>query len=182
VEAGVGAIATQANTEVGYGKEGLRLLGEGFSPQRALEVMLTRDPEKESRQVIIIDKHGRTAGFTGKATIDWKGHLRGKEYVVAGNMLRGGTVLEAMAEAFDGSAGELLPERLMKALEAGQKAGGDKRGEVSAALVVAGTEPRSQCSWLNLRIEEHADPVNELRSIFKLRSHPCLNADSSLSE
>ncbi|MEM2936845.1 MAG: DUF1028 domain-containing protein, partial [Candidatus Bathyarchaeia archaeon] len=136
VEAGVGAIATQAHTNVLYGIEGLRLLKGGFPPQAALDAMLKRDPDREFRQVIIIDALGRTAAFTGKETQDWKGHRTGKDYAVAGNLLTGGEVLEAMAQSFEGSEG-WLAERLMKALEAGQEAGGDRRGRVSAALLVA---------------------------------------------
>ena len=166
VEAGVGAIATQANTNILYGVDGLKLLKTGLSPQAALETMLKEDPDRESRQVIIVDKDGRTAAFTGKETIDWKGHLVGKDYAVAGNMLVSSRVIEAMAQTFESSEGELA-ERLMKALEAGQEAGGDKRGKVSAALVVAsqkGTGP-----ILDLRVDKHPDPVRELRRIFETR-------------
>jgi len=166
VEVEVGAIATQANTNILYGTNGLKLLKKGFSPQTALETMLRDDPDRETRQVIIIDKHGRTAAFTGKNTIDWKGHLIGKDYVVAGNMLVGGEVIEAMAQAFEGSKGELA-ERLMKALEAGQESGGDKRGKTSAALLVVSKGQKEPRPFIDLRVDEHPDPVNELRRIFE---------------
>jgi uncharacterized Ntn-hydrolase superfamily protein len=165
VEAGVGAIATQAKTNIFYGINGLKLLKKGFSPQEALEAMLKQDPDRESRQVIIIDRDGRTAAFTGKETIDWKGHLVGKDYAVAGNMLVGGRVVEAMAQTFENSAGELA-ERLLKALEAGQEAGGDKRGRMSAALVVA-SQRRGTGPIFDLRVDEHHDPVRELRRILE---------------
>jgi len=165
VEAGVGAIATQANTNILYGVDGLKLLKAGLSPQAALETMLKEDPDRESRQVIIVDKDGRTAAFTGKETIDWKGHLVGKDYAVAGNMLVGSWVIEAMAQTFKSSEGDLA-ERLMKALEAGQEEGGDKRGKVSAALVVA-SQKREISPILDLRIDKHPDPVRELRRIFE---------------
>jgi uncharacterized Ntn-hydrolase superfamily protein len=165
VEAGVGAIATQANTNILYGINGLELLKTGLSPREALETMLTEDPERESRQIIIIDKDGRTAAFTGKETMDWKGHLVGEEYAVAGNMLVGSQVIEAMAETFESSEGDIA-ERLMKALEAGQEAGGDKRGRISAALVVASQE-RGTNPILDLRVDKHPDPVRELRRIFE---------------
>jgi len=164
-EAGVGAIATQAYTNVLYGTEGLKLLKKGLSPQEALEAMLKNDPGRELRQVIIIDKFGRTAAFTGKEVLDWKGHLIRKNYVVAGNMLVGGEVIEAMAEAFEGSVGTLA-ERLMKALEAGQKAGGDRRGRVSAALLVV-DEEHIEAPVLDLRVDNHREPVRELRRIFE---------------
>jgi len=164
-EAGVGAIATQAYTNFLYGTEGLKLLKKDFSPKRALRAVLKGDPGRELRQVIVIDKFGRTAAFTGKETLDWKGHLIGKDYVVAGNMLVGGEVIEAMAEAFEGSVGTLA-ERLMKALEAGQEAGGDRRGRVSAALLVVGEEQRG-IPFLDLRVDNHQEPVRELRRIFE---------------
>lgn len=165
VEAGVGAIATQADTNILYGINGMRLLKMGLYPQSALETMLREDLERERRQVIMIDKDGRTAAFTGKETIDWKGHLVGEGYVVAGNMLVGSRVIEAMAQTFESTEGDLA-ERLMKALEAGQEEGGDRRGRVSAALVVAG-QKKGTSPLLNLRVDKHPDPVGELRRIFE---------------
>jgi len=166
VEAGVGAVATQAHTNINYGIEGLRLLKVGFSPQAALDAMLKTDPDREFRQVIIIDVLGRTAAFTGKETQDWKDHRTGKDYAVAGNILTGGEVLEAMAQTFEGSEG-WLAERLMKALEAGQEAGGDRRGRVSAALLVASHGRTETSPTLNLRVDEHPEPINELRRLFE---------------
>ena len=165
VEAEVGAIATQANTNILYGINGLKLLKKGLSPQATLETLLTQDPDRETRQVIIIDKQGRTAAFTGKETLDWKGHIIGKDYVVAGNMLVGNRVIKAMAQTFEDSEGELA-ERLMKALEAGQEAGGDKRGKTSAALVVANKEYNGSCSFIDFKVNRHRNPVKELRRIF----------------
>ena len=166
VEAGVGAIATQANTNILYGINGLKLLKKGFSPQTALETMLKEDPNRETRQVIIIDKHGGTSAFTGKSTIDWKGHLIGKDYVVAGNMLVGSKVIEAMAKAFESSEGELA-ERLIKALEAGQGSGGDKRGKTSAALLVISKERKETRPLIDLKVDQHPNPIKELRRIFE---------------
>jgi uncharacterized Ntn-hydrolase superfamily protein len=166
VEAGVGAIATQAKTSTFYGTDGLKLLRQGFSPQKALESMLKKDAEREYRQVIIIDKEGRKAAFTGKETIDWKGHLIDKDCVVAGNLLVGGRVIKAMAQAFERSKGELA-ERLIGALEAGQMAGGDKRGRVSAALLIADGAERRTLPALDLSVDEHDNPVMELRRSFE---------------
>jgi len=166
-EAGVGAIATQALTNVIYGTRGLKLLRSGLSPQEALERILREDPERESRQVIMIDAHGRTAAFTGKANVDWKGHLIGDNYVVAGNMLVSAQVIQATAEAFETSGGE-LEERLLNALEAGQKAGGDKRGKRSATLLVMKRpEYKGIRPFIDLRVDYHEDPVKELRRIFE---------------
>jgi len=177
VEAGVGAIATQANTNILHGINGLKMLKKGSSPQKVLEAMIKEDPERESRQVIIIDKDGRTAAFTGKGTIDWKGHLIGKDYVVAGNLLVGGRVIDAMAEAFRSSEGQLA-ERLMRALEAGQEAGGDKRGRVSAALLVANQKQRGTFPVLDLRVDEHEEPVRELRRLFESYKREALRSAS----
>jgi len=166
VESGVGAIATQAHTNILYGTKGLKLLKMGFSPQTALEAMLKEDREREHRQVIIIDKDGRTTAFTGRSTIDWKGHLMGKDYVVAGNMLVGSKVIEAMAHTFESSKGD-LSKRLMKALEAAQRAGGDKRGKNSAALLVTNHHETKTRPFLDLRVDEHPEPVKELRRVYE---------------
>lgn len=169
VEAGVGAVATQAKTNVFYGINGLKLLKAGLSPQAALEAMLNEDQDRESRQVTIIDIEGRTAAFTGKKTIGWKGHLVGKDYVAAGNMLASSQVIGAMAQTFENSEGELA-ERLLKTLEAGQEAGGDKRGRMSAALLIASQQQIGNRPLLNLRVDEHHDPVKELKRIFEKRA------------
>jgi len=168
VEAGVGAIATQGKTNIFYGINGLKLLKAGLSPQAALETMLKEDRDRELRQVIMIDREGRIAAFTGKETLSWKGHLVGKDYVVAGNILVGSQVIEAMAQTFESSEGKLA-ERLLKALEAGQEVGGDKRGRVSAALLTASQQQIEPRPILDLRVDEHSDPVKELRRIFEKR-------------
>lgn len=170
IDAEVGAIATQANTNVTYGTLGLTLLRKGFAPEEALKNMLRTDPERETRQVIIIDKDGRTAAFTGRKTKAWRGHLIGDNYVVAGNMLKGGSVINAMAKTFESSVGEDLPERLIETLEAGQEAGGDRRGKVSAALLVASGEQKAKQPFLDIRVDENTDPIRELRRIFRTYS------------
>jgi len=168
VEAGVGAIATQAQTKIFYGVEGLRLLKAGLFPQTALKFMLRGDPDREKRQVIIIDAQGRTSVFTGKETFEWKGHIVGKDYVVAGNMLVGSQVLKAMAKKFESSEGNFA-ERLLDALEAGQDAGGDKRGRMSAALLVADEQWITDTRPIfDLRVDVHHDPVRELRRIYTI--------------
>jgi len=168
VEFEVGAIATQAQTNTFYGIEGLRLLKTGLSPQNALETMLSKDQDREKRQVIIIDAQGGTAAFTGRETVDWKGHMIRKDHVVAGNMLAGSRVIEAMTEAFEAEKGNLA-ERLLKALEAGQDAGGDKRGRMSAALLVADKRWKSETRPLiDLRVDVHHDPVRELRRAYAI--------------
>jgi uncharacterized Ntn-hydrolase superfamily protein len=168
VEAEVGAIATQAQTNVFYGLEGLKLLKASFSPKTALDTMLSQDRDREKRQVIIIDAQSRTAVFTGRETVEWKGHLIGKDQAVAGNMLVGNHVIEAMSRTFEAEKGNLA-ERLLKALEAGQKAGGDKRGRMSAALLVADKQWKSETRpQLDLRVDVHPDPVKELRKVYTI--------------
>ncbi len=166
VEPEIGAIATQAETSTFYGVDGLNLLKQGLSPKAALDKMLLQDEHRERRQVIIIDAEGKTAAFTGQETTEWKGHLFGKDHVVAGNILSGSQVLEAMTVAFQLETGTLA-ERLLKALESGQEAGGDKRGRMSAALKVAGRRwKKESCPLLDLRVDAHHDPVKELRRVY----------------
>lgn len=166
-EARIGAIATQGYTNIHYGIEGLKLLRMGFSPRTALKAMLSKDPEKEKRQIAIINSAGEKAAFTGRENTEWKGHIIRENCVAAGNTLASGKVLEAMGETFETSKGSLA-ERLMRALEAGDAAGGDKRGKVSAALLVVGGEEFVQTRpFLSLRVDLHDEPVRELRRIFE---------------
>lgn len=166
VKATVGAIATQAQTNITYGTIGLELLEKSLTPQKALEKMLAKDADKEKRQVIIIDAAGRTASFTGQETDSWKGHSVGEDYIVAGNMLVGNRVIEAMGDSFERGKGSLA-KRLLEALEAGQRAGGDKRGRMSAALLVADIRwASSSRPLLNLRVDAHSNPVEELRRVY----------------
>jgi len=168
VETGVGAVATQAQTNILYGIEGLKLLKTGLSPQAALETLLQGDIDREKRQVIIIDIQGRRAAFTGRENFEWNGHMVGKDCAAAGNMLAGSRVIKAMIETFETTKGKLA-ERLLSALEAGQEAGGDKRGRMSAALLVAGEQWISETRpVLDLRVDAHQDPVKELRRIYAI--------------
>jgi uncharacterized Ntn-hydrolase superfamily protein len=163
--AGVGAIATQAWSNPYVGIDGLRLLEGGLSAAETLERLLAADVGREKRQLSVIDAHhGGTAAFTGKAVRPWKGHFQGNGYVVAGNTLIGEDTIWAMAESFERRQGS-LGERLVAALEAGQAAGGDNRGKVSAALLVVRDE---EYPLLDLRVDEHPDPVAELRRIYDL--------------
>lgn len=163
----VGAIATQGYTNVVYGIDGLRLLRKGFAPQSILDTLLKEDSDRELRQVAIIDRKGRKAAFTGEETSGWRCHIIGEDCVVAGNMLTSGKVVEAMVRAFAESEG-WLAERLMRSLEAGAEAGGDRRGKMSAALLVADEELVLETRpLLSLRVDVHAEPVRELRRAFE---------------
>jgi uncharacterized Ntn-hydrolase superfamily protein len=163
--AGVGAIATQARTNPLLAIEGLDLLEEGLGAGDALRKLLARDNEPERRQLAIVDARGETAAHTGGATDTWCGHRTGENYAVAGNLLIGEETVTAMAETFEASSGQDFAERLLMALEAGQGAGGDRRGRQSAALYVVHTE---RYPYLDLRVDEHPDPVAELRRVYEV--------------
>ena len=167
VKAGVGAIATQSYTNVRLGSDGLRLLELGLSPEAALSTLLQEDAEAAKRQAAGIDNQGRVFAYSGDECVDWFGHRTGEHYSVQGNMLVGKETIDAMAGAFERSTGH-LGGRLLEALEAGQAAGGDKRGRESAALVV--TNPEGAPLWprVDVRVDQHPDPVAELRRIFDL--------------
>lgn len=156
------AIATQARVNTELGREGLALVAEGVPIGPALGGLLEADAGREIRQLHGVDGRG-TFAHTGSECVPWCGHLVGEGFTVAGNMLTGEGVVKAMAEAFLARPTAELAERLVGALEAGQAAGGDKRGKQSAALLVASDEPRG---YHNLRVDDHADPVAELRRIF----------------
>ncbi|MCS7115815.1 MAG: DUF1028 domain-containing protein [Nitrososphaerota archaeon] len=163
---GVGVVATQAYTNVAYGVEGLKLLAAGYSPAETLDKLLKEDLERQMRQVAILDFAGRKVAFTGFSVPEWRGEIMGENYIVIGNLLRGRWVLESMAAKFEGSDGSLA-WRMVGALEAGAASGGDKRGERSAALIVADHFR----VLVNLRVDMHKDPVRELHR--QLRSE-CL--------
>lgn len=156
-----GAIATQARVNPELGRQGLRLLELGLSVEEALGVLLNRDAQRDMRQVHGVDARGAWA-FTGEACVPWAGHRSEAHFSVAGNMLTGPEVLAAMAEAMRRSPDLPLEERLLRALEAGQAAGGDRRGKESAALLVASPQPRLSH---NLRVDDSPDPVAELRRL-----------------
>ncbi len=164
VEAGVGAIATQSWVNPGLGLDGLAALRAGATATAALDLALAGDVEPQLRQIGLVDARGRSAAFTGSACTGWAGQITGAGYSVQGNMLTGEATLRAMAAAVEDTTPDLA-ERLMRALEAGQAAGGDFRGKQSAALRVHDTEP-----WplVDLRVDEHPEPVAELRRIHDL--------------
>ena len=158
-----GAVATQARVNTELGRQGLLLLSEGVPVDVALSSLLWKDRDREIRQVHGLDGE-RAFCHTGTECVAWCGHEDGGDFTVAGNMLTGPEVIAAMARTFRKSDGELAA-RLLLALEAGQAAGGDKRGKQSAALLVASPEPRM---YHNLRVDDHGDPVGELRRIYEL--------------
>lgn len=164
VRPGVGAISTQAWVEPRLGGDGLDLLGLGLSPRVALEALLTEDPRAERRQWGGVDARGRAWAYTGEACTPWAGHRTGEGYAVQGNLLVGPETVAAMETAYTEGKGDLA-ERLLQALEAGQAAGGDRRGRISAALLVPAAPGRDRTSWTDLRVDRHDDPVAELRRL-----------------
>lgn len=156
---GIGAVATQALVNPYYGIDGLKLLRDGKSPHDVIAALRATDGGHESRQVHVMDAKGRIAAHSGKDCVDWFGHIAGDGFSIAGNMLAGPTVLDETARVY--AASDKLPfaERLIKAMFAGEAAGGDKRGKQSAALLIHGAE---EWPCLDLRVDDHADPLREL--------------------
>ena len=159
-----GAIATQARVNTDLGRHGLALVEHGVPIGAALRGLLGADPERDIRQLHGVDAREGFA-HTGARCVEWCGHLEGDGFTVAGNMLTGEAVVKAMAEAFAAAPDEELSTRLLLALEAGQAAGGDKRGKQSATLLVASEAARG---YHNLRVDDHADPVAELRRVYEV--------------
>ena len=162
VEPGVGAIASQALCNPYLGIVGLRLLRGGASAEETLERVLAADPMRERRQLAIVDSQGRSAASTGSETHAWQGHQTQANYAAAGNTLVGSEVVQTLAEVMERTVELELSERLMQALEAAQAAGGDNRGRCSAAIRVFGNE---LYAYLDARVDDHADPVPELRRL-----------------
>jgi uncharacterized Ntn-hydrolase superfamily protein len=158
----IGGIATQALVNPYYGIDGVKLLREGRAPQEIIETLIAADAGYASRQVHIMDAKGRIAAYTGKDCVDWCGHLEGDGFSIAGNMLAGGRVLDDTAKAYVANAHTPFARRLIAAMHAGEKAGGDKRGKQSAALLIYGEE---EWSDLDLRVDDHADPLAELERL-----------------
>jgi len=170
VKTRVGAIATQALANPSYGPRGLELLEKGYSAKRVLEMLVSEDPLREHRQVGIVDARGEAAAFTGKECYPYAGHIVGSGYTVQGNIIAGPEVLEAMAKAFETTKGELV-DKLLSALEAGDNAGGDRRGKQSAAIIVLrekGGYLGLIDKYVDLRVDDHPEPVRELRRIFEI--------------
>ena len=165
IRAGIGAISTQSWVNPYLAGRILDGLAGGQAPEAALAAALATDDRPDLRQIGLVDAHGIGAAWTGAGCTAAAGHRTGPGYAVQGNMLAGPGVIDAMAEAFEGSAACDLDERLMRALEAGDAAGGDKRGKQSAALrIVAGED----YPLLDLRVDEHGAPVAELRRILEI--------------
>lgn len=163
--AGVGSVATQSFVNPYIGIKGLDYLAAGASAVEARDRLAAGDDGRAIRQFTVVDAHGGSAAYTGADCVAWNGHRTGPGYAVAGNMLVGEETVVAMAEAYEATAGQPFGERLMRALEAGQAAGGDRRGRQSAAMKVMSTE---DYPLIDLRIDDHPEPVAELRRLWGL--------------
>ena len=170
-EAGVGAVATQSLVLVDYGPKGLDLMRSGLTANQALDSLVKADAHNEGRQVAMVDAKGNVAAYTGPKCIPDAGHLTGTQFSVQANLMANATVWPAMKAAFEKAEGDLA-ERLMKTLEAAQKAGGDIRGKQSAAILVVRGQPAGK-PWMDrtfdLRVEDAEDPLKELRRLMRLR-------------
>ena len=170
VGAGAGAIATQAYANLAYGPEGLERLAGGMSAADVVAALTEADEGRARRQVGVVDARGGAHNFTGEECFEWAGGTSGEGYCCQGNILTGPAVVERMAEAFEATDGELA-QRLLAALAAGDAAGGDRRGRQSAALVIAragGGYGGLADLAVNLRVDDHGEPVGELRRLFDL--------------
>ncbi|MBI5948991.1 MAG: DUF1028 domain-containing protein [Chloroflexi bacterium] len=168
VKAGVGAVATQASTNIGFGPQGLALMENGLDARHTLDALLASDAESAVRQVSVMDAKGGSAVHTGARCIPYASHLTGTDYTVQSNMMLNEGVPEAMAAAFESAKG-LLPVRILAALEAAEAKGGDIRGSLSAVLQVKrpGTIMES-IAW-DLRIDNHPDALVPLRRMVEVR-------------
>ncbi|ETX13264.1 hypothetical protein OCH239_12620 [Roseivivax halodurans JCM 10272] len=160
----IGVLVPQALTSPWIGGQGLKLLRVGFPPDAVISQVLSQDPERQKRQIGVLDRTGRTATFTGSACDGWAGEVEGNGFIALGNTLTGAETLNAMARTFVRSSSLDLPERLMRALEAGQGAGADSRGKTSSSLRVVS---RSGEMVVDGRVDLHPDPVTRLRGVLE---------------
>ena len=165
VRAGVGAVATQASANTMLGPMALDLMEQGFAPEEAIGAVLKLDHGRDIRQIHAVGKHGSSFAWTGRHCVDWAGHLAMEGLSVAGNMLAGPDVVGATFQHLKSGGAAILAERLIDALDAGQAAGGDKRGRQSAAMMVATDDTFPE---INLRVDDHAAPLTELRRLLAI--------------
>ena len=167
-EPAVGAVATQAYANPRFGPDGLALLREGLDANEVVGRLVAADEGRNERQVGVVDARGRAAAHTGSDCIDWAGHRTGDCYAVQGNLLVGAETVDALATTFEATAGQSLAVRLLECLTAAQRAGGDRRGQQSASLLIVerdgGYAVLSDIA-LDLRVDDHPQPIVELRRI-----------------
>ncbi|MBM3518818.1 MAG: DUF1028 domain-containing protein, partial [Alphaproteobacteria bacterium] len=167
----VGAVSSQSWCNPYLAYDGLDLMARGTGAQEACDKLLAADPKRETRQIGFVDAIGGSAAYTGTACIPWCGHITGANFAAQGNLLMGAGCVEAMAETFQRTAPLALVERLIAALEAGQAQGGDSRGKQSASVLVVHIE---RYPLIDLRADEHRNPINELRRIYEIAKYQSL--------
>ncbi|MFU8883480.1 MAG: DUF1028 domain-containing protein [Rhodobacterales bacterium] len=173
----VGAVATQAFVNPTYGTDGLRLMAAGAPPDAIVPILTGRDDGHPNRQFHLIDAKGRNVAFTGDNCVDWCGHLVADGVSVAGNMLEGPAVIADTLAAYQSAMDKPLAERLLIAMQAGEDAGGDKRGKQSACLVLTRDQ---DYPWLDIRADDHADPLAELRRLYAVAQERFLHVAETM--
>lgn len=171
VHGGVGAIATQAQSNESFGPDGLRLLEVGLSAEETLVWLLDHDPGRENRQVGVVDARGGVANWTGGGCLNWAGDSVGIGFTCQGNILASGEVVSGMVRAYNETAGQELARRLIAALEAAQEAGGDSRGQQSAAILIGRPHPQFPeyaARYVDIRVEDHQQPIAELKRLYEI--------------
>jgi uncharacterized Ntn-hydrolase superfamily protein len=166
-----GAVATQATANVSYGPRGLELLGEGVSADQVVERLIRADNGREHRQLGVVDAAGGAASYTGASCLPWAGGVTGEGYAAQGNILVSEATVTALSETFEETAGKALPVRLLDALAAAQRAGGDRRGQQAAALYVVKKDSGYGASsdvLVDLRVDDHPAPVEELQRLWEI--------------
>ena len=169
-KAEIGAIATQAWANVSYGPRGLDFLESGMNASQTLKMLLKDDEGREHRQVGIVDSKGHAIAHTGKECMDWAGHIVGEGFTCQGNILASEDVVGNMAEAYESTGGDMI-DKLFAVINAGQAAGGDRRGMQSAAILVVRKEGGYEGGndrYVDVRVDEHPSPIRELERIFKI--------------
>jgi len=182
-KAKAGAIATQAWANVSYGPKGLEMLEAGLSASETLDKLLADDPRPEVRQVAVVDTKGRVAVHTGSECMEWAGHMTGAGYSCQGNILASSRVVESMARAYEQMPGDIV-DRLLEALSTGQAAGGDRRGQQSAALLVVrdkGGYEATTDRYVDIRVDDHPAPIEELKRVFKIYDMTMLSREDPSS-
>ena len=171
--AGAGAVATQSWANTSYGPRGLTMMEEGMPAEEVIASLTKDDSDRALRQVGVVDAKGNAAAFTGEECYDWAGHVVGQHYACQGNILVGEDTVEAIARTFEEETQGALVERLLAALQAGQKAGGDRRGQQSAAILVVkekGGYGGFNDRYVDLRVDERPTPIDELARLLKLHN------------
>jgi len=179
-KARVGAIATQAWCNTAYGPSGLKMLEGNLPAQETLRKLLADDTNPQVRQFAIVDAKGQVAAHTGTECFEWAGHITGKGYSCQGNILAGARVVEFMARAYEETSGDLI-DKLMQALSAGQAAGGDRRGQQSAALLVVrekGGYEGFNDRYVDLRVDDHPTPIEELKRVLRVYDMTMLSREA----